>query len=445
MTTSTVASDFVWQESASLDVEQPQGAAGTFPQFVFPATNLDASGDANLLSSTLEMSRQARETRMPVSSAAPPVVTGLAQYLAPFASHFKRSEGRQSLERHLTGLLSNIKRKNEEQIAHAVPGTNSQRLQALLTELQWDIGAVNEQRVQRLIREATTKGGILVCGETEMQKQGASSVGVARQYVETLGKIKNCQLILSCQYIDAAFSWPVNAKLYLPYEWTRDAARCQRARIPEESRTLLSKAELVLNMLDEAVRWGVPYRGIATTAAYGRESSFLAGLEKRGATYLVAVPEEFEVQVARRKSPTIESAQTVLSKLADDAWQPISWPRSTGYGSRGLWARAMCWRMTPEGQGSFGWLVGERPLNGRAGATRYYFANATMQTSLSSLARMAKRTTRLEEFYRFAKHDLGWSHYEGRLWHGFHRHTLLIFLAYSFLLLQRSRQGGRME
>jgi len=41
----------------------------------------------------------------------------LAEYLHPFAHHFKRSEGRQSLERHMSGLLADIDCKNGEQIA----------------------------------------------------------------------------------------------------------------------------------------------------------------------------------------------------------------------------------------------------------------------------------------------------------------------------------------
>ena len=60
----------------------------------------------------------------------------LAEYLRPFAHHFKRSEGRQSLERHVSGVLADIDCKNGEQIATAVAGTNSQLLQAMLTELQ---------------------------------------------------------------------------------------------------------------------------------------------------------------------------------------------------------------------------------------------------------------------------------------------------------------------
>lgn len=362
-------------------------------------------------------------------------IAELRQYLSQFAGYFRRSEGRRSLERHLIGLLSDIERKNEEQIALAVADTNSQRLQALLTELHWDAGAVNELRVQQLIREAVVRSGTLICGETEMQKQGQSSVGVARQYVHSIDKVKNCQLLLSWHYVDSAFSWPVNARLYLPGEWVQNTQRCQRARVPEGELRFLAKAEIALRLLDEATQWGVPYRQIATTAAYGSESLFLEGLEQRKIEYLVSVPEDFTVQMARRRDPAGEPVRDIIARLSDEAWQPIAWPRGLGYGKRTMWARVMGWRTTATGPGDFGWLVAERPSLTDDRNLRYYFTNVNMQTSLSTTARLARRTQRLEEFYRFAKNDLGWNQYEGRLWHGLHRHTLLVFLAASFLTL----------
>src|SRR5712692_2821229 len=134
----------------------------------------------------------------------------VAAYLAPFAAHFKRSEGRESLERHVTGLLADIDCKNGEQIALAVAGTNSQRLQALLTELQWDAQAVNEQRVKQLNREATAGEGVLMVDDTGIPKQGTASVGVAWQYSGTLGKVANRQVAVSCHYADGRYSWPVS-------------------------------------------------------------------------------------------------------------------------------------------------------------------------------------------------------------------------------------------
>jgi SRSO17 transposase len=113
----------------------------------------------------------------------------VTEYLRPFAPHFKRSEGRESLERHVTGLLADIDCKNGEQIAAAVAGTNSQRLQALLTALQWDATAVNAQRVMHLIHAAPAGEGVVIFDDTGMPKQGSASVGVARQYSGTLGKV----------------------------------------------------------------------------------------------------------------------------------------------------------------------------------------------------------------------------------------------------------------
>lgn len=56
----------------------------------------------------------------------------------------------------------------------------------------------------------------------------------------------------------------------------------------------------------------------------------------------------------------------------------------------------------------------------------------------------------VEQFREEAKSLLGWDQYQGRLWHGFHRHAALILLTYSFLVWlelrereQRQRRGVR--
>jgi SRSO17 transposase len=95
--------------------------------------------------------------------------------------------------------------------------------------------------------------------------------------------------------------------------------------------------------------------------------------------------------------------------------------------------------VTPEGQGVYGWLIGERPVRGQQEEWQCYFSNAGPQAQLGSLARIAQQSAGIAEFYREAKEGLGWDHYEGRLWHGFHRHSLLVFMAHSFLTLLHAR------
>ena len=56
-------------------------------------------------------------------------LTDLAAFLAPFAHHFHRSEGREDLERYSTGQLSDLPRKTGDPIAAALPGTTARRIQ----------------------------------------------------------------------------------------------------------------------------------------------------------------------------------------------------------------------------------------------------------------------------------------------------------------------------
>ena len=61
------------------------------------------------------------------------------------------------------------------------------------------------------------------------------------------------------------------------------------------------------------------------------------------------------------------------------------------------------------------------------------------------MVRIAHTRHHIEQFYQEAKGELGWDDYEGRLWHGFHRHAVVVFLAYSFLVLLRPRQHRRCD
>jgi SRSO17 transposase len=81
-------------------------------------------------------------------------------------------------------------------------GTSEQRLQEFLTNMQWDAGDLNRQRVQKMIAEATLGDAVLILDDTGFPKHGKAPVGVARQYSGTLGQVGNCQLAVTCCYMD---------------------------------------------------------------------------------------------------------------------------------------------------------------------------------------------------------------------------------------------------
>ena len=118
--------------------------------------------------------------------------------MSTFHLKFRRSEGEAALERYLTGLLTELPNKNCDTMATAVPGTSEQRLQGFLSNMQWDEHDLNRQRVDKMITDATVGNGLLIFDDTGFAKQGKASVGVARQYCGTLGKVGNCQVAVTC-------------------------------------------------------------------------------------------------------------------------------------------------------------------------------------------------------------------------------------------------------
>ncbi len=206
----------------------------------------------------------------PWRKASPDALPEVGAFLEPFAALFRRPESRRSLERYVTGLLTDLPRKNcdtirhgESSIAAAVAGTSTERLQHLLTDAQWDPLALDEARVRRLLA-TTPRAGILVLDDTGLPKQGNSSVrqgessiGVSRQYSGTLGKIGNCQVVVSAQYLadepasSTPLHWPLSARLYLPQRWAQDAQRRQGVHIPEEVE-FQTKPQIALTLVDRA-------------------------------------------------------------------------------------------------------------------------------------------------------------------------------------------------
>jgi SRSO17 transposase len=154
--------------------------------------------------------------------ASPAPLPELEEFLASFQVRFRRPEGEHARERDLTGLLTELPNKNCDTMAAAVPGTSEQRLQELLTTMQWDHDDLNRQRVAKLIAEATVGKGALSVDDTGFVKKGTASVGVARQYAGTLGKVGTCQVAVTCCYSDVQACWPVAVR--------RDFEVCRKRR-----------------------------------------------------------------------------------------------------------------------------------------------------------------------------------------------------------------------
>ena len=407
-----------------------------------------------------------------VPKASPDTLPELATYLEPFAPLFRRSTSRASVERYVTGLLTDLPHKNCDTIAAAVAETSTERLQHLLTDAVWAPQALDQHRVRALVAQSPPQG-MLVLDDTGLPKQGRSSVGVARQYSGTLGKIANCQVVVSVHYVAdeptscAPIHWPITARLYLPEAWATDCVRRRKVHVPAEV-PFQTKPELALALLDQARAWDVPFATVVTDAGYGDNPTFLLGLDDRHIAYVVGVSSTFgvrlpdEVRAASLGPPprprgrgqpqkprpaSLYAAKAVLDALPEDCWRPITWREHDDVGLRKQFAAVRVHWATGGAQlstshhrvytGPQGWLLGERPVPGDSGEVKWYFSNLPAATPLQRLVELAHSRWPIEQFYEDAKGECGLDHYQVRRWDGLHRHLALVMLTYSFLARQR--------
>jgi SRSO17 transposase len=375
-------------------------------------------------------------SRFPLAPAGP--LPELAEFLAPFHVHFARSEGPANLGRYCTGLLTEHPNKNCDTLAQVVPDTSEQRLQGLLTTMRWDEDDLNRQRVELLLRLPTEGDGVLIFDDTGFAKQGRCSVGVARQYSGTLGKTGNCQVAVNCHYAERTLAWPVATRLYLPKPWAGDLERRAKAKVPDDV-TFQTKPEIALDLLDRAKAWGVKWACVTADADYGDNPNFLAGLEERGERYVAAVRADFRVAASRRADDTPRRIDALLESLPASAWRVVRWREGSKGWLRGRFAVVRCWRVTSDGRRHLGWLVGEREARGQEARRRFYWSNLGPRAALADLVEYAHRRHWVERYHEEAKQLLGWDQYQGRLWAGFHRHAVVVMLAYSFLVWQEAR------
>src|SRR3954468_11944030 len=165
-------------------------------------------------------------------------VAGWADELAAvgdrLAPHFTRSEPRRRAVGYLRGLLSTTERKNGWQLAEHLGAPNPDGVQHPFARRAWDADAVRDDLTGYVAEHLGQPDGVLVVDETGFLKKGTKSVGVARQYSGTAGRIENCQISVFLAYASSKGHALIDRELYLPKEWAEDPARRTAAGIAQE-------------------------------------------------------------------------------------------------------------------------------------------------------------------------------------------------------------------
>jgi SRSO17 transposase len=334
------------------------------------------------------------------------VAASFATFHAAFAPLFGRKEAQRRSEQYVRGLLvQQTDRRNAENVAETIAGATPRALQRLLTEAPWPTEPIIDRLQAYVGARVTTPEGIFVLDESGFPKQGKKSVGVARQYCGTLGKVGNCQVGVFLAYVSARGHALVDKRLYLPPAWTADPARCRAAGVPAEV-GYQSMAELGLAMLRQARAAGhLQGHWVAGDDAYGKVPTLRDALDAEGWRYVLDVPATTPVFThlapvvvppwsGRGRQPTVprlapaapppQTVAAVAASLPPTAWQDLTVAEGAQGPRTYQFVALRVWESRDGVPGRACWLLLRRNLDGTE--PRYYLSNAPADTPLLTVA-----------------------------------------------------------
>ena len=355
--------------------------------------------------------------------------TALDELKAHLAPALGRAETRASAGAFIDGLLSGAERKTGWMLAEEAGLDRPYRIQSLLGRSCWSAEALRKRVQDYVVAALGDKDGVLVVDETGFLKKGTHSVGVARQYSGTAGRIENSQVGVFAGYASRYGHTLIDRKLYLPKPWAEDAERRRRAGVPEDV-VFATKPAMAREMIAAALDTGLPCAWVLADALYGSDYKLRRMLEDRGQAYVLAMRSNQHLRFLTQEGFLQTDPACLAEDLEASDWHALS----AGEGAKGprlyRWARLPLDWSTQEGFER--WLLFRRSLK-NPDETAYYFAHARKGASLAELAGAAGLRWTIEECFLRAKDDLGLDHYEVRSWRGWHRHMSLVMAAAAFL------------
>jgi SRSO17 transposase len=383
----------------------------------------------------------------------------LGEFLDYLTDDMGRPERRRAMAWYVTGLLLDGERKSVVPMAARLVEHESeaeamrQRLQQCVTVSTWADDELHRRLALRF--EKAFRPEAYIVDDTGFPKKGRHSVGVARQYSGTMGRVDNCQVAPSLHVAADETSACIGMRLYLPEDWASDIARRREVGVPDDV-VFKRKWEIAIELLDDALRWGLPRRLMIADAGYGDSTEFRDALVERGCAYLVGLsgihlawPPGSHPRLpsmargpGRPKSRYRDGrrAPTAISKICEALdHRKVTVPDGKGGTKTGYFAftRVHLGERHTKGRPPSDelWLISEwRPAKKER---RYYVSDLPESTSQRELVRLVKLRWRVERDYQDAKSEVGLDHFEGRTWIGFHHHATLCAAAHGFLAIQR--------
>jgi len=388
------------------------------------------------------------------------------KFLSSVKDCFKTSNSNQNkkAEKYMFGLFQ-CDYSNMERMSEVVSGTNYNQIQHFISESPWNANKLMKLVASKVSKLFSTFAIVyLIIDESSHLKKGNKSVGVARQYSGRVGKTDNCQVAVYGALSAETQYCLIDAKLYLPKDWTEDKERCKAAGIPDSLCEFKTKLELALDMVKEQKSRNIRFDWVLGDGFYGHGSGFRAGVNELGIKYMLdihstdsfylesptlAVPKKNGVQ---GRTPTLLRANKnsikacdYMEGLCEDDWKHYSL-RDTAKGaleadihvkeiftwdesSDVIMKELLVIRRTKKE---------DKKKNEEVYEYKYSFSNVEYDKySWLQLGQVQAQRYFVERGLQDAKKEVGMSEYQVRGWLAWHHHIALVMLGLLFVLQEK--------
>ena len=383
-----------------------------------------------------------------------------------FNDCFHRSESRAHFLKYMVGQFSELERKSIEPIALNVEDGKVRAMQRFISDAEWDDNKILYKYRNMVNEDLGDNDGAVIIDESGFQKKGNDSVGVAKQYCGSIGKVENCQVGVFAAYASAKGYSLVDKRLFMPEKWFTEDYEIKRkqCKVPANF-SFKTKPQLAVDMFRELVNENVlPFKYVLADSLYGASPEFIEAVEKCvGMTYFVSIPSDtrcwLKMPALREKQYKYKGETRTKTILEKSEKKPIAvsdlaksinnffwYKRKVSEGAKGPIEYEFTKRQIVLAKNGLPeksvWLIIKRTVEPEP-VYSYYMSNAPVSTKLPTFVWLSGLRWAIEQCFEETKSELGMDHYEIRKYGGWNHHILTCMMAHFFLWHIKIRLGKK--
>jgi SRSO17 transposase len=366
----------------------------------------------------------------------------------------------------MVGQFSDLERKSIESIALSVEDGKVRAMQRTISDTVWDDEKILSKYRSMINDDMGHPNGAIIFDETGFIKKGDNSIGVARQYCGTAGKVENCQVGVFAAYASPHGYALLDKRLFIPEKWFGDdyTERRRKCKLPESTQ-FKTKPQLAIEMFKDLENQdALPFKYIVADCLYGNSPDFIDAIDECvGKTYFVSIPFDtlcwLQKPVTRIKTYKYKGQIRSKEVVESTAKKPISmaelakslndyfwYKRTVSEGTKGPIEYEFSRRQVTIAKNGLPWksvwLIMRRTLD-KTPKFSFFISNASTSTKLNTFVWLSGLRWAIEQCFEETKSELGMNHYEVRKYQGWHHHILTCMLGHFFLWHLKIRLGKK--